>query len=215
MIAYNPSQPLIGLHVPKCAGSSMKPVLRRWFGRQLYWHYFDERANRVPQRFQSGPVRRLVGSMLGRGFCIYGHFNRARGFGIEDYYPDARQFFTIVRDPLATALPRYFFAKRQASNRYRGGRPAPIADRYASVDLFIADQLQRPYLVNYLPDPLTLENYVEIFGDALCLCGRSRGSADLRGPSGGPAWFRQRRRASRQCLSARRDAGPGAGRRVH
>jgi len=162
MIAYDPSLPLIGLHVPKCAGQSMQQVLRRWFGSRMHWHYFNERANRMPLRLHPGPIRRLISSLLRRGFCIYGHFNRARGFRVEDYYPDARQLFTMVRDPLSTALSLYFFAKCQGRDRYRGGQVAPIADRYQTVDAFIADQLERPYLVNYLPGPLTLENYVEM-----------------------------------------------------
>lgn len=161
MRPYDPTRPLIGLHIPKCAGSSMKQVLSTWFGWRLHWHYFDERANRMPARPHL--LRRLLGALTQRGPCIYGHFNRARGFGIEEYYPDAEQFFTVLRDPLAVVCSRYFAAKQQGARCVRAGQPAPIADRYPSLDAFIAANLTRPFLVNYLPSPLTLAAYGEIF----------------------------------------------------
>ncbi len=163
MKPYDPTRPLIGLHIPKCAGHSLKQVLRRWFGWQLHWHYFDERHNQMPRRYQAGVINRLLRSLTGRNVCIYGHFNRARGFGVEDYYQAADQFFTMVRDPLATMLSRYFFAKQQGTHRLRGGTPVPIFPRFATVDVFVADYLERPYFINYLPGPLTLDTYSEIF----------------------------------------------------
>lgn len=162
MRPYDSAKTLIGIHIPKCAGSSMQHVMRRWFGRRMHWHYFDERANQMPQRFRPGLVMQLAGSITGRGSCVYGHFNRTRGSGIEDYYPGAEQFFTIIRDPLSTTLSRYFSAKKLGGQRMRSGKPAPIAERYASLDAFVADQIAQPYFVNYLPGPLTAEDYDEI-----------------------------------------------------
>ena len=163
MRSYDPARPLIGLHIPKCAGSSLKQVVRRWFGWQIHWHYFDERHSQMPQRYQAGAISRLLPQVSGHNVCIYGHFNRTRGFGIEDYYPAAGQFFTIVRDPLSTMLSRYFAAKHQGLRRVRGGQPAPIAERYRSLDDFVADKLREPFFINYLPGPMTLDNYAEIF----------------------------------------------------
>ena len=71
--------------------------LRRRFGRQIPWHYFDERHNQMPRQYQSSLIQRWLPRLIGRPVYIYGHFNRARGFGIEDYYPVADQFFTMVR----------------------------------------------------------------------------------------------------------------------
>lgn len=163
MRPYDPGKLLIGIHIPKCAGTSMQQVLRRWFGRLVHWHYFDARANRMPQPLRPNLMQRLTRRLSGRGYCIYGHFNRARGFGTEDYYPDAQQFFTIVRDPLATVQSLYFFAKGLGQHRIRSGKPAPIAGRFASLDEFVAAQVGQAYFTNYLPGPMTLGNYVEIF----------------------------------------------------
>ncbi len=162
MRTYHPAQPIIGLHIPKCAGTSLMRVLRGWFGRQVHWHYFDEVHNRMPKRYVPTPWRRLLHRLTGRNVCIYGHFNRARGFGVEAYYPDVDQFFAIVRHPLQITLSRYFAAKLQGEQRVRGGQRAPITARYTTLDAFFADQINRPYLVNYLPGTLTLDNYIEI-----------------------------------------------------
>lgn len=162
MKAYDPSRPLLGLHIPKCAGQSLGQVLRGWFGRQLRLHYFDERRNRMPQRHRSSLIQLWLRRSSGHHGCVYGHFNRARGFGVEDYYPSADQFFTVVRDPLAAVCSSYFFAKQQGTARMRGGRPAPIAARYRSLDEFVADRLRQPYFASYLPGPVTLDSYAEV-----------------------------------------------------
>lgn len=163
MRPYDPKLLLIGIHIPKCAGSSMKQVLRRWFGRNIHWHFYDEARNLPPRPYRPSKFNRLLTQVTGRVTCIYGPFNRQRGFGVEEYYPTAQQFFTVVRDPLKTALSRYFYAKQQGLSRMHAGIPAPISANYASVDDFIADQLHLPYLVNYLPGPLTLGNYADVF----------------------------------------------------
>ena len=163
MKSYDPTRPLIGLHIPKCAGTSLKPILYRRFGWRMHWHYFDERHNKMHRRYQANAINRLLCRLTGRNVCIYGHFNRARNFSVENYYQEVDQFFTFVRDPLATILSRYFSAKQQGAHRLRGGTLTPIVARYGSLDEFVADNIHDPYFINYLPGPMTLDNYAEIF----------------------------------------------------
>lgn len=47
------------------------------------------------------------------GICIYGHFNKTRGFGAQAYYPEVDQFITILRDPFERAISLYFHNKRK------------------------------------------------------------------------------------------------------
>src|SRR3954471_2189740 len=102
MKAYDKDKPLISIHVPKCGGTSVLAMLGKWFGTRLYPHYFDEELNRMPQR------REFKG-----GICIHGHFNRRRRTGVRDYYPEADQFITMLRDPFEMVVARYFYAKGQ------------------------------------------------------------------------------------------------------
>jgi hypothetical protein len=108
MRAYDPGKALISIHIPKSAGTSFTKILRNWFGRDLHLHYFDEANNAKPQKVP-----------LKAGMCIHGHFNKHRGFGVWDYYPNAEQFVTVLREPLELHLSNYFYIKKNArQDRY-------------------------------------------------------------------------------------------------
>jgi hypothetical protein len=85
---YDPARPLFSLHVPKTAGTSFRTDLEGWFGReQLALHYRGDQGE-APARVQLRP-----------GLCVHGHFNRLRGIGVRQYYPEADQFIVFLRDP--------------------------------------------------------------------------------------------------------------------
>ena len=85
--AYDPALPLFSLHVPKTAGTSFRRDLERWFGADLALHYRGDQGE-PPTRWTLRP-----------GLCVHGHFNRLRGIGVRQYYPEARQFIVFLRDP--------------------------------------------------------------------------------------------------------------------
>ena len=89
MIPYDPNAALIGLHIPKTAGTSFRIVLDQWFpGDTLLLHYRTDET--LPRKHT-----------LRGGVCVYGHFNAFRQFGVADYYPEASQFFCFLREPFA------------------------------------------------------------------------------------------------------------------
>lgn len=96
---YNPSEPLISIHIPKSGGTSFAAVLKEWFGNKLHLNYYDERKNKLPVKLKWPP--------RSRDCCIHGHFNKLRGFGIDDYYPKSNQLITILRDPLDLHISRF------------------------------------------------------------------------------------------------------------
>lgn len=86
--AYDPSRPLFSLHVPKTAGTSFRKDLEAWFGPDhLALHYRGDQGE-PPARAELKP-----------GLCVHGHFNRLRGIGVREYYPQAAQFIVLLRDP--------------------------------------------------------------------------------------------------------------------
>jgi hypothetical protein len=86
--AYDLAQPLFSLHVPKTAGTSFRKDLEAWFGPdRLALHYRGD---------QGEPPARAT---LAPGLCVHGHFNRLRGIGVRQYYPDAGQFIVLLREP--------------------------------------------------------------------------------------------------------------------
>jgi hypothetical protein len=85
--AYDPARPLFSLHVPKTAGTSFRRDLEAWFGRDLALHYRGDQGEAPPRH------------VLRPGLCVHGHFNRLRGIGVRQYYPQADQFIVLLREP--------------------------------------------------------------------------------------------------------------------
>lgn len=95
---YNDSLPVISFHVPKTAGKSLEKILASWFAKEYLRHVFDRRLNRMPIRHQ----------LLPRS-CIHGHFVPGMEMGIEQYYPEARQWITFIRDPITIVTSLYYY----------------------------------------------------------------------------------------------------------
>lgn len=148
MRSFDPSQPLIFIHVPKTAGTSVRDVVERWFAGRVHRNYFNAAAWRIPDPL---PPEQLWNPEAPP--VIYGHFNRDRGFGIEDLYPDVRQFVTILRDPFETLVSTYFYARR----RQGGWKNRDVPDR---LETFL--RTERPNYLNHFPSGMTMDNYRDL-----------------------------------------------------
>jgi len=151
MIQYEPGKPLISLHIPKCAGQSFRRVLEQWYQSQFYIHYFQQ-YNALPPRHELKP-----------GICIHGHFNRTKGFGVMDYYPEVNQFITILRDPLEAAISNYFFWKTKAREKQLKNGIIKAGDErdYGDIDDFFRKR-PKSGILDFMPYELTPANYQEI-----------------------------------------------------
>lgn len=154
MRAYDPHKPLFSLHIPKCAGQSFRKVLESWFGERLLFHYFQVR-NALPPKYP-----------LQAGICIHGHFNAARGFGINAYYPEAEQLITVLRDPLEMHISNYFFWKHIARERQlsRGHISPGDEHDYRDINDFFRKR-HKSTLLNFLPEDITPRNYMKIIAE--------------------------------------------------
>lgn len=123
---YDSTRPLFSVHIPKCGGTSVAANLAHWFGDGLKYHYADEAAGTLPVKWP-----------LTRGLCVHGHFNNTRGFGVSDYYPEASQFVTFLRDPLEMHLSLYFYLKQNSGHSYKEGKRYDITAEFPDVDAFI------------------------------------------------------------------------------
>lgn len=147
---YNPNLPLIYIHVPKTAGVSVRNILEFWFPENSFAHYYNIRKMKLPKRVAAEILCNRENPPI-----IYGHFNRDRGFGVEDYYPDIQQFMTILREPLEMHISRYHFQKA----RVMQGRPVPN-DVLARLELHV---LEAPLnMLSHFPRVITHENYKDI-----------------------------------------------------
>jgi len=150
MRAYDPRRPLIFIHVPKAAGTSVRAVFRQWFGAALHEHYFDEQQHRRPPVLDLDAI-----AAVGAPVAVYGHFNRLRGFGVEHDYPRVEQFVTILRDPYESAISHFHYLRRAGADWQDQSRiPQGSLRQYL---------LQTPpNILNHFPRVLTRENYREM-----------------------------------------------------
>lgn len=107
---YDPARPLFSLHVPKTAGTSFRNDLEAWFGAgHMALHYRGDQGE-PPPRAQLAP-----------GLCVHGHFNRLRGIGVRQYYPEADQFIVFLREP----FDRFVSTWRYLHFQFRSGVSVP------------------------------------------------------------------------------------------
>lgn len=147
MRTYDPSQPLIFIHVPKTAGIAVRRIVEGWFPGGLHLHYYNEATATMP------PRRTLTGRC-----AVYGHFNGLRGFGIRDYYPQVDQFVTILRDPFETAISTYFYVRKDGVN-WRDQERVPQAD----LEAYLREA--RPNILNHFPREMTMQNYRDVMDE--------------------------------------------------
>lgn len=155
MVVYNHRKPLYSIHLPKCGGTSFIKVLESWFG-DLRFHYFDERANRPPMTHDFSQR----GLFFKKRTCVHGHFNRNRGIGVLEYYPEADQMISIMRDPVETAISNFFYVERLEKNgqSFRGGEVH--SNQSKDIDEYL--EKSQSSIPLFFPVELTLENYVDV-----------------------------------------------------
>lgn len=161
MKVYDPSKPLISIHIPKCAGASFQVVLESWFGHNYRRHYHDEPNDSPPEKHAL--YLDDENTTFRPGLCIHGHFNHKRGNGVTDYYPEADQLITIIRDPFEHYLSHYFYAVRllRDGRAYRAGKKHSLADRSPTLGKYL-QQVRRSHICSFLPPGISLDNYREV-----------------------------------------------------
>lgn len=92
---------------------------------------------------------------LDNPLVLYGHFNKFRGFGVEDYYPDVDQFITILRDPFELLISHYFFVKKQSGN-WKDQSRVPEKDLHSYL------RNTKPNMLIHFPREMNLDNYKNI-----------------------------------------------------
>lgn len=146
MKPYRPDEPLVFIHVPKSAGKSVQLLFKRWYPDTLSLHYFHEPTGTPPAVLPAAALEDRDHPPV-----IYGHFNRLRGFGVEDSYPGVRQFATLLRDPFETAVSAYFFT-RSVAGRWKHAPALPT-------DVATWLETTPPNILNHFPRPVTRDNY--------------------------------------------------------
>jgi hypothetical protein len=143
MRTYDPREPLFALHIPKTGGTSILELFQQWFKDRVLTHYRNEDGS-PPKKHNLASLKTMQIPVV-----VYGHYNSARGLGVRQYYPDARQFVTFLRDPFERALSRYFFFKQR--NIPQGSLREVLLQPNPEWSMFC-----------HFPDHVTTDNYIEV-----------------------------------------------------
>ena len=150
MREFDPRAPLIFIHVPKTAGSAVRELVESWFPGRFHRHYFNETQGKVPNLL---PPEAMAPSEAPP--VIYGHFNKHRGFGVKDSYPQVTQFVTILRDPFEAAVSHYFYVRKVSGDWKETSR---VPTESLETHIRTADL----NMLNHFPDEMTLDNYPDL-----------------------------------------------------
>ena len=161
MKEYDKSKPLIAIHIPKSGGTSFCKLLEQWFDNNLYKHYYDETKGKNPKKTR---LNKIISNKPREGICIYGHFNRERGFGLDTYYPEVVQFITILRDPFELVISEYFDTRRRSAN-WKDQSRIPGSD----LEEHILNA--KVNMLNHFPVEITLENYKQYINESFIYIG--------------------------------------------
>lgn len=144
---YNPLDPLISLHVPKCAGQSFIKSLEMACSSvySLKYFYPDIGVN-LPEDWYSPNT------------IIHGHFVRWKGHSVEEVCIGASQFITIVRDPFDICVSAYFYGLRD------GHEWATSMSLESFLEWWLAQEIG-PLMgaLPYFAEARTIEDYCEQF----------------------------------------------------
>lgn len=152
-MGYDPSKPLVSVHVPKCAGSSFRAVLEEWFGERLAYHYPHVRPD--PQEVWDRACAE-------GGWCIHGHFHETGRMTAHDHYPRATQLITFLRNPLEINVSFLHFVRERYHNKGVQVVPDDQLERLLTIDIdeWIAEE--ESMLIHSLPSEMNEQNYREV-----------------------------------------------------
>lgn len=151
---YDIEDPVIAIHIPKCGGRSAEEIYKGWFGDGFLPHYYHEINQTMPEKYEISTLH-----SRDRPVLVYGHFNKNRQFGVEDYYPEVQQFITILRDPFELSVSSYFYINKNSDD---WGGNTPVSG--LNVVEFLS-RIKRVQMLNHFPREITLNNYRDILDE--------------------------------------------------
>jgi len=159
LLEYNHKEPVISIHIPKCGGISLQSVLKHWFGDKFFLHYYHHKKGEFPIKVK---VKNFLTGKFKRGICIHGHFENTAGVGARQYYPEIKQYFTFVREPLEMQVSTFWYEYNlsQKDKLYVNGKKRTI--NY-DIDEYL--ETSKPYSHVFFPEEMNEENFESVINN--------------------------------------------------
>lgn len=155
MLQYDKTKPLFSLHIPKCGGTSFNKLLRRWFLLGYARHYYNQKTGKFPRKHT---LHYKASGIL--PVCIHGHFDNRNNTELFNYYNEASQFITMLRNPLEIKVSMYNYILKSVENGSFYQKGQKVNEFNMSVDDFV---LNTEFVMkHFLPWKLTMENYKQV-----------------------------------------------------
>lgn len=139
--------PLIFLHLPKTAGTTLTPILRRHFrADQIHFIRSDDPDRRL-REFQQLPIHQR--HQLG---LLHGH----QPFGMHEWLAPEARYLTMLREPVARVVSHYHYLRRKAHPLFPGIQEQSLEEFVRTCPRGEADNGQTRWLAGIWDDrPLT------------------------------------------------------------
>ena len=140
----------------------MDLYLQQIFGCGLYLHYRAEQWDTTPRKV---PLGRRYGlfKRTYKSECVHGHFDpETDGGDLFQYYPNASQFITFLRDPLEMQLSLFFYLRMmvETGNMYWRGKKIKDMEYNGNIDQWVEER--SCYLLKFLPMEFDKNNFKKI-----------------------------------------------------
>lgn len=141
-----------------------------WFLSRIlkngFWsHHWDHQIGKPPEVL---PLQKGYGIFLRTDIpvCIHGHFNKeVDGKSLFDYYPQACQFISFLRDPLEAHLSLYHYNRSllKMNSKWKGENVVDTFPYNKDLESFVKDV--RANQLSFWPWEITENNYKTIIRD--------------------------------------------------
>ena len=106
-----PTAPLIFLHLPKTAGTTLGPVLQRHFPRKRTHFILSENIDANLAAFKAMPEAQRHRVQLLRGH---------QPFGLHEYLAPGARYLAVLREPVARVISHYHYVKSTGHPKFIG-----------------------------------------------------------------------------------------------
>lgn len=130
---FRPDYPLIFLHLPKTAGTTLNGILARQYAGQTAYAIKSDRleANIESFKTQAADARHRIRLLLGH-----------QAFGLHGYLAPGARYITVIREPVARVISHYHYVRSHRHPKFIEAIESERLDLHKYVTSTISGELE-------------------------------------------------------------------------